>query len=215
MSFPKAVSFPEDIALFSGSARVSPLARFIRRVCYGSGYSLVLVYIVANFLVKPLLEEKYALRKDVLRYLRMKLVSYILKLSLEVERVPVVALSRNGKLYNEIATQTDKPKETGYSAYMHSYAEEEVEEDDTFKTGRLVKKLDYIHAQLVELHCQNENTQKELHPLHFQMIDLLAHVQSLYTDPHNPKGPRAGRSSALDVKQDIRNIKGLYISGQV
>lgn len=181
----------------------SSLLVYLVRLTHGSAFTLTLLYIVGYFVIKPLLQTKADRHYEFLEFFRGKLREAFLKVVGRVSYVPVVAINRNGKLYADAVVQTNH----------------DLPDTDKLNQGQLVSKLLKLNKVLNECtsYCKSEIPHYDL--TSFVLKDFQNKADMVYfnsTDLFSKLGD-AGirkRNLATDIKNDLRSIKGLYMSGQ-
>lgn len=226
MSVPR-LTVPEsafDGALYRNSTRKqSLLLVYIVRLANGSALLLVLAYAVSILAIKPLLQVTAERRLEILETFRHKLRDCYLNLVGRVSTIPIVAIRKkgdaSGKLYADAVVQTN----SSYLKQQHGIPEDDdddsrdklAQKDVLFKLNQLNDALSRCLSYLVEeiphyktLKFAVEDFQSKADMVYFNGNELF--TASVPTSA----GPKK-KNLVLERKNDIRSIKGMYISGQV
>lgn len=192
----------------------SQLLQYLLRLTHGSASLLVLGYLVGYFILKPLMELTTNQRLDYLEACRGKLRDLYLNVVNRVNYIPIVAINKNdgsGKLYADSVCQTEDLKKP---------------QDEE---GQETLGLQSVHARLTKL----ADTLKQCHSYqaseipHYKVVDFLLkdfqqktdmvyfNQRELFEVEGEKNSKEGARNLARDVKNNIRSIKGMYMSGQV
>lgn len=199
--------------------RKSRLLGYLINLTHGSAITLVVLYIIGLFVLKPLLETKTERHYEFLEYFRGKLRDCYLNLVGRVSYIPIVAINKNGKLYADAIVQTDDSYKRAGDA----------EEADKLSQTQLLKKFKKLNKTLGECisyqvseipHYKTTNFaikdfQNKADIVYFNSNDLFS-VDTPVSMPAQTESKSAHRKRNLstDIKNDIRSIKGLFMSGQ-
>ena len=212
-------------------ARRSPLLAYLLTITHGSATGLVVAYILGYFLFSPLLEKTASRRYDYLELFRGRLRDFYLNLAGRVRYVPQVAINKNdgsGKLYADAICQTE---ESHMRSQYGSEDSEEEDQNDKLSQAKLLSRLGELTNRLRE--CE---AIQSIEVPHFTMTknsvrELQEKTNSSYlsseiyegddstttttttTNTTTPKTNRATMQST--IKEQVRSIKGLFMTGQV
>lgn len=214
----------------------SRLLIFLIRLTNTSGIALTLAYVIGLFAIKPMMEVTATRRYDYLENFRSKLRELYLNLIGKVEHIPIVGIKRKGDVENVYADaicqtemsylQTAKPLEPKEADDMYASS-------DKLCQGRLLRKLDKLYTTLNQ--CESYNTTEIPHCriVSFTVKDFQDKADMVYfnTDEFfatesdiqgsfsksNGNDTNSTRKRQLNVflKNEIRSIKGMYMSGNI
>lgn len=199
----------EASAYTSGHRRNSHLLRFLLRLTNGSAAALVVAYIVGLLALRPLMERTVLQRLDFLETCRGKLRDLYLNAIGRVNYIPIVAINRgdgSGKLYADAVCQTDDAPKEGADG------------EQDLAMAPVVTKLQKVLERLAE--CVSFQVAEFPHykVLDFGLKDLRQKTDLVFFDQRKifsgtltaPRPP----NMAQEVKNEIRSIKGMYMSGK-
>lgn len=214
MSVP-ILTIPEtafDPSAYTGVRRQSNLVRYLLTLTRGSAGLLILAYLVGLFAIKPLLELTTIQRLDVLAACRGRLRDLYLNVIGRVNYIPIVAINKNdgtGKRYADAICQTNdlSAKEPESGALGLESVHEKIS-----KLAEVLKQCNgFLVAQMP----------------HYRVADFLVkdfkqktdmvyfNQRELFEEPKDPRSKEKSKNLALEVKNNIRRIKGMFMSGQV
>lgn len=208
--------------------RKSKLLAYLIRLTHGSAIALTLAYIIGLFVLKPLLATTASRRFELLEQFRSKLRDCYLNLIGRVSYIPIVAINKNdgsGKLYADAICQTTDSYLDATSYKSIREEEEELNRNDKLYQGRMTERLtrladilkncdayqleDIPHYRTVNFALKDFQNKADL--TYFNSNDLF----TIKGDNSNSTSGLRNRNLAVDAKNEIRSIKGLYMSGQV
>ena len=196
----------------------SALLVYLIRLANGGSLALIISYLVGFFIVKPLLETSNSRRLEFLECMRLNLRNIYLKMITKVNYIPIVAIKRNGKLHADAICQTESPS-----------AEEQTNVEDRLSQGELHQKMVKM-SSLLNTYVKHWSMEDFSHykGVNYSIKDLQNKSDLVYFDDQEfftldtglEAGPSASgkarkRNIVVDTKNEIRSIKGLYMSGQV
>lgn len=216
----------------SKSKSQSQILLYIIKLTRRSSIGLILFYILGLFIIKPLMELNVTRRKDYLDYIRGKLRDFYLKSITKVQYIPIVAIKnkQTGKLYSDAIIQTDNNNNNNKSS-TNSTGDDD--SDDRLGQNQLYKKLTKLSLLLTEgirnystielsnyksINYSIKDLQNKSDLVYFNQNDLFVMdnggggVSSIMTTSGNTIKKK---DLAVETKNEIRSIKGLYMSGQV
>ena len=212
------------------NGRKSKLFAYLIRLTHGSAITLTLAYIIGLFVLKPLLETTASRRYDLLEQFRGKLRDCYLNLIGRVSHIPIVAINKNdgsGKLYADAVCQTTDSYLDSTSYKSINEQEEELNKKDKLFQGRLTTRLTRLSEVLKNCEAYRSEEIPSYKTVNFALKDLQNKADLTYfdsnelftatannTDSSNESAPRK-RNVAVDTKNEIRSIKGLFMSGQI
>lgn len=212
LTIPEAAFDPAAYTV--GQRRRSRLVRYLLTLTRGSAGFLILAYLVGLFALKPLMETTTLQRLDFLEACRGKLRDLYLNVINRVQYIPIVAINKNdgsGKLYADSVCQTEDLQK-----------QQEQGQEEALGLGAVQSKLTKLHQALKQ--CDSYLT-SELP--HYKVVNFLLkdfrqktdmvyfNQRELFDAPKDSHGKEKSRNLALEVKTNIRGIKGLFMSGQV
>lgn len=216
----------------SKSKSQSQILLYIIKLTRRSSIGLILFYILGLFIIKPLMELNVTRRKDYLDYIRGKLRDFYLKSITKVQYIPIVAIKnkQTGKLYSDAIIQTDNNNNNKSSTNSTGGDDS----DDRLGQNQLYKKLTKLSLLLTEgirnystielsnyksINYSIKDLQNKSDLVYFNQNDLFVMdngggggVSSIMTTSGNTMKKK---DLAVEIKNEIRSIKGLYMSGQV
>jgi hypothetical protein len=204
------IVFPENLPQQKQFSQIPPALRYITSLLYKSGTGLSLLYLVLLMAIQPLLEVQYDRRNELVSFALSKAIA-LLKLMGKKQSLPTVAIKRGDKHYSDAAVQTldSEPVKT-VNTYV-TFADESVESDNKLndKLQKLRDCVEHYNKYCISL--------TDLQPTTFQIktfqgrIDAYQSAQLFKTNDRSI----SGRSAAIDIRNEIRTIKGWYLTGQV
>ncbi|RLV89201.1 hypothetical protein JA1_005278 [Spathaspora sp. JA1] len=232
MSSVPVLTIPEssyDPSLYSLRTRrgKSSILIYLIKLTHGSALSLALAYIIGLLVIKPLLETKSVRRLELLEAARVGLRDFYLKLIGKVSHIPIVAIRKPGdnKYYSDAVVQTNDSYVDKTRIRTDREKWEELVEKDKVGQGRLHEKLKKLSTILNEEcityssidmdHYKSANYaikdfQNKADLVYFNPSELFMQ-DSIPTDPTKPLRKK---NRAVEVRNEIRSIKGLYMSGK-
>lgn len=204
---PDDITFPEDLPESKKPIIVPPALKFVTSLLYGSGTTLSLVYVLLILIIQPLLEVQYERRID--------FASAVLKRSRELLRsmnkttnLPPVAIKRGEKFYSDAQVQTDEVSTRKSIVYF----EDEVDSEGSNVLNDRLSKL----KNKLQNYNQHHSTMDELSPLTFQIKKFQGRIDAYaQANLFRIRGRPMNETSTNQLKQEIRSIKGLFLTGQV
>lgn len=222
-----------NTANITKSKSQSQILLYIIKLTRRSSIGLILFYILGLFIIKPLMELNVTRRKDYLDYIRGKLRDFYLKSITKVQYIPIVAIKnkQTGKLYSDAIIQTDNNNNNNK---LSTNSTGDDDSDDRLGQNQLYKKLTKLSLLLTEgirnystielsnyksINYSIKDLQNKSDLVYFNQNDLFVMdngggggVSSIMTTSGNTMKKK---DLAVEIKNEIRSIKGLYMSGQV
>ncbi|KAG7662311.1 uncharacterized protein J8A68_004205 [[Candida] subhashii] len=203
----------------------SQLLIYLIKLTHGSGITLIIAYVLGLFVLKPLLETNATRRLEVLELVRGKVRDLYLNLIGRVSYIPIVGIKRPGsnKLYADAVVQTDD----SLLDRMRIIDKNDPSKDDEDKLGqgRLYNKLKQLSTRLTN-DCRGYDSM-EMHSyksVNYAIRDLQSKADMIYFNSNDLFVPDTAmlafdnklpkRNLAVEARNEIRSIKGLYMSGQ-
>lgn len=184
--------FPENLPALRVRTQTPPALRYISRLLYHSGCALSLLYVLL-LLVQPLLDLQYSRRNDLVGSALSRVQALLKTLGTYCE-LPPVAVKRDSKYYSDAQVQTA-------TTVFNTPAESRLRD----KLNSLKDCVEHYRDHCTQIH--------EIAPLNFQLRNFQSRID-LYSNTELFKRAR-GKSVTPEFKQDIRTIKGWYLTGQV
>lgn len=193
----------------SYNRRKSRIIQYLLKLTHGSATALIIAYVIGLFVLKPLMELMASRRLEILEKSRGKLRDLYLNIIGRVNYIPIVAISKNdgsGKLYADAVCQTDDSKE---------------DESGSLGMDEVLQKLRKLGASLKE--CQSYQVSEMPHykVVDFALKDLqqktdmtFFNQRELFSGKVTTGTKTRQRNLAQEVRNEIRGIKGMYMSGQ-
>jgi hypothetical protein len=191
----------------------SHLLLYILKLTRTSSIAVVLIYLVGYFAVKPVLETGSLRRLEVLDLYRTKLRDLYLNLIGRVSHIPIVSFNRaNGKCYSDSITQTDE-------SYFGS---KDKDDGDKLSQNGLLLALSKLSQLLTECDAYLKTSISSYEPTNSSLRSFQNQADLKYfntSEFFNVQAEESGKTRTKDIvvetKNEIRGIKGLYMSGQV
>lgn len=203
---PEDITFPEEIPESKKVVTIPPALKYITSLLYGSGTTLSLVYILLIFIVQPLLKVQYERRNELAAFVLKRARDLLVTLNKDT-KLPPVAIKRGEKYYSDAQVQTDEASTKNSLVYF----EDEKPENQNILNERL-KSLKLCLQDYNRYHAQID----ELNPLTFQIKKFQGRIDA-YSQANllRIRGQASSDTSTNQLKQEIRSIKGLFLTGQV
>lgn len=215
LTIPESAYDPSTYNLRSTKPK-SGLLVYLIRLTNGGSLALIVSYLVGFFIVKPLLETSNSRRLEFLECMRLNLRNIYLKMITKVSYIPIVAIKRNGKLHADAIIQTE------------SQPEKQNTVEDRLLQGELHQKMVKM-SSLLNTYVKHWSMEDftNYKGVNFAIKDLQNKSDLVYFDDQEfftldtglEAGPSGGktkkRNIVVDTKNEVRSIKGLYMSGQV
>ncbi|GMG35249.1 unnamed protein product [Ambrosiozyma monospora] len=134
------ISFPEDLPPAAPSSIIPKQHKtlvFLIKLLRGSGYSLIAVYVLTTFLIKPLLKLSFDRRLEFSKFVFDRLNQVYQKLGKQIKYIPSVVVNYKGVIYKDSAVSTDDNDEDQVF-YHHTEVtnvNKTISEDKTVKKG--------------------------------------------------------------------------------
>lgn len=219
-------------AYSQGRAAPSRTLTYLLRLTNGSAIVLVIAYILGLAVFKPMLETRAERRLDLLEMFRGKLRDCYLTLVGRISQIPVVAINKNGKLYADAITQTDDSYLDSSRYRSAEEREQELANEDKLSQLGLVRSLKGLSASLKNCHpylmseIPHYKTTNDVIKSLQTRSDAVFSASGLFSverakdkddkniDNKTEKTNERKKNIAVDTKNEIRGIKGLFMSGQ-
>ncbi|GMF44316.1 hypothetical protein B5S32_g5800 [[Candida] boidinii] len=103
------ISFPEDLKINTVILpKKSKTLIFLTKLFYSSGYTLLIIFIISKFLIKPLIKLNYDRRLNYLNHVFKNLNHLYLKISNNLSIIPSISINYNGTLYSDAICSTNE-----------------------------------------------------------------------------------------------------------
>ncbi|CAK9439506.1 uncharacterized protein LODBEIA_P36060 [Lodderomyces beijingensis] len=221
-SIPK-LTIPEssyDPSSYSqGPRSKSQLLIYLIKLTHGASISLVVTFLVAVFAIKPLLQTASERRLEVLECIRGNLRDLYLKVITKVNYIPITAIRRHGKLYADAIVQTSGDND------------EKNQANDALGQTELHLKLKKIATLLHEsvrgsyamdsfMHSKGlsyaiKDFQNKAEMEYFNVDEFFLSDRGMLAPGASLNTKVKKKNLVVETKNEIRSIKGLYMSGQV
>ncbi|ODV82245.1 uncharacterized protein CANTADRAFT_24843 [Suhomyces tanzawaensis NRRL Y-17324] len=225
LTIPEAAYDPSSYSKRSSRGGKSQLVAYLIKLTNGSAIGLTVAYIIGLLILKPLLETTASRRLEVLEMFRGRLRDCYLNLVGRVSYIPIVGINKNngdGKLYADAIVQTDDSYIDRTRIKTAQDKEEELEHSDKLKLGRLVTKITKLSEALARCHAYLTTEISHYRTTNYALKEFqnrsdLVYFNSseLFSDVKSEDTKTRKRNIAVDTKNEIRQIKGLFMSGQV
>lgn len=222
LTIPETAFNPNDYVAIQ---RKSRLFQYLVRLTNGSALFLIIVYLVGYLGIKPLMELTAARRIELLDKYRHRLTDVYLRLVSKVDYIPIVGYKEKGtkgkgKIVVDQIVQTTKTNITD-DKLTDEEKLDALNTKDKLNQMKLVEKLNKLNGLLKE--CTSYLTsemhhykviREELKVFQHQVDTKLFDYDDLYAVTRKVDNVEKKKDLVIDTKNDIRSIKGLYMSGQ-
>lgn len=173
---------------------------------------MILAYLVGLIAIKPLLELTTSQRLDFLEACRGKLRDLYLNVIGRVSYIPIVAINKNdgsGKRYADAICQTDDlnakeptPEALGLEAVREKLSKLSavLSQCDSYLTAQMP------HYKVVDFLIKDFRQKTDM---------VLFNQQEIFEEAKKPHSKEKSKNLAVEAKNNIRRIKGMFMSGQV
>ncbi|KAM9931727.1 hypothetical protein OXX80_008628 [Metschnikowia pulcherrima] len=193
-------------------ARRSRLLRYMLTLTRTSAAALILAYLVGLLAIKPLMETTTTQRIEFLEACRTRLRALYINVMGRVEYIPTIGIERSHgvvkKVYADSVCQTEDLEKK-------QLAEKPLE---TLGQASVSDKLSLLLTKLQECSAYSVQDIEHYRVVDFSLKDLRQKSEMVYFDQNklfSEQGQtRKPRHLAREVKQDIRSIKGMFMSGR-
>ncbi|CUM67210.1 uncharacterized protein PRCAT00004903001 [Priceomyces carsonii] len=228
MSSVPILTIPEsayDASSFSSPVRRrSVILAYIFKLAHGSTLVALLTYVLGYFIIKPLLEIKAKRRLELLEKYRSKIRDYYISLIGKVKYIPIVAINKkdgSGKFYADAVCQTQESYLQDSVPKSKEEQDADLEEKDSLYQQRLLARLAILSKRLET--CTSYLISEIPH---YKIVDQLVKEFQRKSDVEYFNSgefltvevvegdKRKKKDLALEAKNEIRSIKGLYMSGK-
>lgn len=214
ITIPESAFDPSSYNLQSNGRRKAGTLQFLLRLTRGSAVALIVAYVGGILAIRPLMATATLQRLDFLESCREKLRDLYLNSITRVKTIPIVAFERSssspGKIYVDSICQTDDL----------SAALEAEHPTDCLGQDMVADKLSLLRDSLSRVSAYLSRNIPYYNVVDFTIKDLRQKSDLVYFNQHelfaSPATARKKTANvALDVKNNIRGIKGMFMSGQV
>lgn len=216
LTIPEAAYSPDAFQSLTTVQRRTSLFQFLLRLTNGSAAVLVAAYIVGLVALKPLMATTASRRLQYIEHFRHKIRDFYLDIISRVNHVPIVGIQREkgvGKVYAEAVCQTDLSRDKDLQG----------NDVDNIGTGSIHEKLESLHNVLSRCSSFSLSDMPHYRSTDYAIKDFQQKTDMVYfshkelfseTTQGADNKPRV-RNLSQEAKNEIRGIKGLYMSGQV
>lgn len=212
LSIPEAAYDSQAYLLPRTSRSNSQLIRYLLTLTRTSSVALIILYIIGYFAVKPALEIGGIRRLEVLDLYRLKLRDLYINLIGKVSQIPIVAFNRtNGKCYVDAITQTTESS-LGNKTDLDN---DKLGQANLLATlTKLSESLPRCIPYLTEGIPHYKLTNASIRDLQNKADLKYFNTSDFFNIQVDDKGKTRTRDVVVETKNEIRGIKGLYMSGQ-
>lgn len=179
------------------TTRKSSLLRYLINLTNTSALSLVLIYLISYLGIKPLLDLTSSRRLDLLEKCRHKLRDIYLAIIGHVDHIPITGFNKNGVVVCDAILQTDTAKDPKDKLGQFEVLTKLKKLDQTLRNCTSYTVGEIPHYKLVRSEVKS-----------FQGdIDIKLFN---YDDLYKVKD----RNLVVDIRNDIRSLKGSYMRGK-
>ncbi|WLF79666.1 hypothetical protein PVL30_003423 [Lodderomyces elongisporus] len=196
----------------------SQLLIYLIKLTHGASVSLIIAYAVGFLILKPLLEQTASRRLDLLECVRGNLREFYLKAITKINYVPIVAIRRQNKLLADAAVQTESTgsKEEGErDPLMQNELHSRLKKIATFLQDSVRSYSMEGMSNYRSINYSIKDFQNKADLVYFNEDDffLQDNVSSISNRPAGTKTRK--KNIVVETKNEIRSIKGLFMSGQI
>lgn len=222
------IAFPESLPpLTSRHYKTPATLKYITSLLYKSGSGISLVYFLLLLIIQPLLEIQYERRLDFSDNVLQKARKILKLLTDKNKDLPSVCYRIGNRLYSDAQVQTEFNSEEESKDYTPRKAitfHNDIYSTETYKTS---ESKNIINDKLRLLKSTIEDYNKaaddipEVNATLFQVkkfqgrIDHYSTLQLFKNLKQQTPGISRFESDAKGLKNEIRTIKGWYLTGQV
>lgn len=223
LTIPETAFDPEA---FTSHHKRTSLFKFLLRLTHGSGILLTVIYIVSYFGIKPLIETATDRKLQIFDKYRHTLRDLYLRIISKVDYIPIVGVSKTNDGIIKVKVDTITQTETSYLNRTIELSNEDKLEQlnsiDKLNQIKLVAKLTKLNDSLSKCTSYNigeiphyKKTRDEVQAFQKLVDTQIFNYDDLYTVTYAQDGTEKLKNLVIDTKNDIRSIKGLYLTGQV
>ncbi|CAI5758051.1 unnamed protein product [Candida verbasci] len=194
----------------------SQLIIYLTKLTHGSSIFLILFYLIGYFAIKPLLEITITRRLELLETTRLNLRDCYIKLISKVNYIPIIKINKNGKIISDEIIQTDDNNKN------NKYKDDENNNDEIYlKLKRLSNLLstnirsydagEFLNFKSIKYSIKDFQNKSDL--IYFNEDELFTVESNSKIDDKNIQGIKK-KNISIETKNEIRSIKGLFMSGQ-
>ena len=224
LTIPESSFDPASYNNLKNSKSKSQILLYIIKLTQRSSIGLILFYLIGLLIIKPLMELNVTRRKDFLDYIRGKLRDFYLKSITKVQYIPIVAIKnkQNGKLYSDAIIQTENNQLSNNNSNNNNNSCN----GDRLGQNELYKKLTKLSILLTEgIRSYSTSELSNYKSINYSIKDLQNKSDLVYFNQNDlfvldnivtvTSGTTMKKKDlAVETRNEIRSIKGLYMSGQ-
>lgn len=204
---------------YSSNKHRSRLFTYLLQLTNGSAVLLTIVYLVAVFGLKPLLETTANRRLEVLEKFRSRLRDCYLSLVGKVSYIPIVAINKHdgsGKLYADAICQTDNSHLSRDSPGSGSSGDDKLGQNQTLaKLSQLSDSLSRCTPYLVSEIPHYKTIRYCVKDFQNKADTVFFNTHDIFTTTVEGAAGIRKKNISTETKTEIRSIKGIFISGKV
>ncbi|KAH3675104.1 hypothetical protein WICPIJ_009360 [Wickerhamomyces pijperi] len=215
------IAFPESVPPLTKTHYKTPATlQYITSLLHKSGTGLSLVYFLLLLIIQPLLEMQYERRINFSEHV-LKKARYVLGLLVEKNKgLPSVCYKIGNKLYSDAQVQTDasESEQKTLSFYNDIYSTEAYLSSES---KNIVNDKLRLLKSTIEDYNKVADDVSEVNATLFQVkkfqgrIDNYSNLQLFKNLKQQTPGVSRFESDAKALKNEIRVVKGWYLTGQV
>lgn len=216
MSVP-ILTIPEsafDPTLYGGNTvrSKSQLLIYLVKLTNRSSFAMVLIYLIGYFAIRPLMETNISRRLEYLDTVRGKLRDFYLKAITKVLYIPIVAIKRNGKFYADEIVQTNESKQENDKLVQDKLCNSLQKLSILLNEGvKSYSATELSHYKSINYAIKDFQNKSDL--VYFNQAELFV-LDNNIRSPVVSGATMRKKDIAVETKNEIRSIKGLYMSGQ-
>lgn len=208
VTIPEAAFDPSAYVL-TRRARRSKLLIFLLKLTRFSALALVAAYVVGLLAIKPLMLTAAEQRLEVLEACRVRLRDLYLTVIGRVEHIPIIGMDRQGKVYADAVCQTEDLQRK----------QKLQNPTDSFNQDQVLSKLKGLSARLRECLAYQMDQLAHYKVVDFTLKDLKQKTDMVIFDQTKLfTVQEANQTKPLNLSREVRNnirgIKGMFMSGQ-
>lgn len=222
LTIPESAFDPSQYA--RGHRKQSNLVLYLLKLTRGSALLLTVAYLLGVLWLKPVLEITAQRRYEYLEHFRHKMRDCYLGLIGKVSHIPIVAINRgDGKLYADAIVQTDDSYLDITRERTEEEKSQEILEKDILAQGRISTKLGELSLRLKDCTAYLIGEIPHYKTVNFTLKELQNKIDLVYLNTEEPfcyrfieqaGRPQRKKNMISEIRDDVRGIKGLFMSGK-
>lgn len=192
-NLPRHIDWPSDVDI-KRAERTNPTVKAIKSLLYNGGSIYAFLYFFVAMFVEPMLQKQYQQRNDFSLFVILRLRRIIAQLQKRLVMTPVSSLG-----YNEQNNSMERSTQT---------SDDNVIQEDNSHWAEITYQLQSVKQELQYFNRSSGQRTESMDDFVFQI--KMATDQVELTDRS-----QIFSNKSRDVIQEIREIKGWFVNGQV